>query len=216
MLLSAQFFWSIIYVSLAVTALAPLLMVFRMFFLIPFGLGTAFFVLLQGLLVRGRNDRSLVGELVGTAGLSMVGPIAHAVAVGQVRLVEAVLWLLLFLFFSSGVFHVRARLYGWLARRKGEASASPAFVPCLVYHVLLILVIPLLAIVQILPWPALLAFAPAVWRAAVGLSEGVRSPADRQDGVDLDLVRLGWSEVALSTVFVLLLIVAFHLTPPAS
>lgn len=199
--------WSIIYVSLAVTALAPLLMVFRMFFLIPFGLGTAFFVLLQGLLVRGRNDRSLVGELVGTAGLSMVGPIAHAVAVGQVRLVEAVLWLLLFLFFSSGVFHVRARLYGWLARRKGEASASPAFVPCLVYHVLLILVIPLLAIVQILPWPALLAFAPAVWRAAVGL---------QQDGVDLDLVRLGWSEVALSTVFVLLLIVAFRLAPLAS
>ena len=199
--------WFLVYVSLAVTALTPLLMVFRMFFLIPFGLGTAFFLLLQGLLVRGRNDRSVVGELVGTAGLSMVGPIAHAVAMGEVRLVGAVLWLLLFLFFSSGVFHVRARLHGWLARRKGGTSASPALVPCLVYHVLLILVIPLLAVLHILPWLALLAFAPAVWRAAVGL---------RQDGVDLDLVRLGWSEVALSTVFVLLLIVAFHLAPLVS
>jgi hypothetical protein len=208
--------WSLVYVSLAVTALAPLLMVFRMNFLIPFGVGTAFFLLLQGLLVSGRNDRSLVGELVGTAGLSMVGAVAHAVAVGEVRLVGAVLWLILFLFFSSGVFHVRARLHGWLARRKGEGSASPALVPSLVYHALLILVIPALAILHILPWLTLLAFAPAIWRAAVGLSEGVRSPADRQDGVDLDLVRLGWSEVALSSVFVLLLIVAFHLTPPAS
>jgi YwiC-like protein len=208
--------WSLVYISLAVTVLAPLLTVFRMTFLFPFGMGAAFFLVLRGVMVRGRDERSLVGELTGTLGLTMVGPIAHAVAVGEVRLVGAVLWLLLFLFFSSGVFHVRARLHGWLARRKGGTSASPALVPCLVYHVLLILVIPLLAILHILPWPALLAFAPAVWRAAVGLSEGVRSPASRQDGVDLDLVRLGWSEVALSTAFVLLLIVAFHLTPLAS
>ena len=195
--------WSLVYASLAVAALVPLLMVFRMTFLIPFGMGAGLFLVLRGLMVRGRGDRSLVGELTGTAGLTMVGPIAHAVAAGEVRLVGAVLWLLLFLFFSSGVFHVRARLQAWLARRKGGASASAAFARCLVYHVLLILVIPLLAILHILPWPALLAFAPAVWRAAVGL---------RQDGVDLDLVRLGWSEVALSTAFVLLLVGAFHLT----
>ncbi|HSB80817.1 MAG TPA: YwiC-like family protein [Candidatus Methylomirabilis sp.] len=194
--------WFLVYASLAVAALAPLLLVFRMTFLIPFGMGAGLFLVLRGFMIRGRGDRSLVGELTGTAGLTMVGPIAHAVAVGEVRLVGTVLWLLLFLFFSSGVFHVRARLQAWLARRKGGESARAALVPCLVYHVLLILVIPLLAILQILPWPTLLAFAPAVWRAAVGL---------RQDGTDLDLVRLGWSEVVLSTAFVVLLIVAFRL-----
>jgi len=199
--------WFIVYSGLAAISFAPLLVVFRMTFLVPFGMGAACFLLLRAHLIRGREDRSLTGELIGTAGLTMVGPIAHAVASGEVSFVGAILWLPLFLFFSSGVFHVRARLHVWLARRKGGASANSALVPCLVYHVLLILVIPLLAILHILPWPALLAFAPAVWRAAVGL---------RQGGVDLDLVRLGWSEVALSTVFVFLLIVAFRLTPLVS
>jgi hypothetical protein len=194
--------WFLVYAGIAAMALAPLLVVFRMVFLVPFGIGASAFLLLRGLRIRGRDDRSLGGELTGTAGLAMVGPIAHAVASGEVRLVGVMLWLPLFLFFASGIFHVRSRVQAWLACRRGGASASSALVPCLVYHGLLILVIPLLAILHILPWPALLAFAPAVWRAAVGLW---------QEGADLDLVRLGWSEVALSTAFVVLLIAAFHL-----
>ncbi|HYL81945.1 MAG TPA: hypothetical protein VEU07_14095, partial [Candidatus Acidoferrum sp.] len=195
------------YAGMAAMALAPLLVVFRMVFLIPFGIGAIAFLLLRVLLVRGRDDRSLGGELMGTAGLTMVGPIAHAAASGEVRLVGVMLWLPLFLFFASGIFHVRSRVQAWLARRKGGASASSAFVTCLVYHVLLILLIPLLAILHVLPWPALLAFAPAVWRAAIGLW---------QDGLDLDLRRLGWSEVALSTTFVFLLIAAFRFAPLSS
>jgi YwiC-like protein len=197
------FAWFLVYAGLAVLAFAPLLLVFRMIFLIPFGLGATLFLLLRGLLVRRRGDRSLVGELTGTAGLAMVAPVTHAVAVGEVRLVGAILWLTLFLFCASGIFHVRARLRIWLARRKGGDSANKALITSLVYHFLLILVIPLLATLHILPWLSLLAFAPVIWRAAVIL---------RQDGADLDLVRLGWSEVALSTAFVLLLVGAFHFT----
>jgi hypothetical protein len=50
---------------------------------------------------------------------------------------------------------------------------------------------------HLIPWAVLLAFAPALWRAAAGLR--------RQDAM-LNLKRLGWSEVGLTAVFVLLLI----------
>ena len=74
------------------------------------------------------------------------------------------------------------------------------------YHVVLFLVIPSLVMANLIPWPVLLAYAPAVWRAAAGL---------RREDARLDVRRLGWSEVAVATAFVLLLIAAFRFVPPA-
>ena len=200
--------WTLVYGGLAVSALAPLLIVFRMTFLLPFAAGAACFVLLRALLIRGKDDRSLVGELLGTAGLSMVVAVTHAVAVGEIRPVGLVLWLLVFLFFASAVFRVRTRLYRMFARRRGAMVAAPGLLQSLVYHILLILVIPLLAVFHVIPWVVLFAFAPAVWRAASGLRDDGEAP--------LDVMRLGWSEVALTASFVLLLIGAFRLAPLGS
>lgn len=61
-------------------------------------------------------------------------------------------------------------------------------------------------LVRVIPWPVLLAFAPALWRAAAGLN---------REEARLDLRRLGWSEVAVATAFVIILVVAFRLTPLA-
>ncbi|HSB71678.1 MAG TPA: YwiC-like family protein [Candidatus Methylomirabilis sp.] len=194
--------WSLVYGGLAVTALVPLLMVYRMTFLIPFAVGATFFVLLRALLIRGKDDRSLVGELLGTAGLSMVVAVTHAVSVSEVRPVGLILWVLVFLFFASAVFRVRTRLHGMFVRQRGVRAADPGRVQSVVYHIMLILVIPLLAVLHVIPWVVLFAFAPAVWRAASGLRDDGEAP--------LDVMRLGWSEVALTTAFVLLLIGAFH------
>jgi hypothetical protein len=197
--------WSLVYGVAAAAALVPLLTTFRMTFLLPFGLATALFLLARTFLVGKREERSLIGELVGTAGLSMVGPIAHAVAAGEVRPVGAGLWLLLFLFFASGVFYVRMRVHGMVMERKGATGASnPARWSCVLYHALLIVVLPALILARVVPWPVLLAFAPALWRAAVGL---------QREEVRLDIRRLGWSEVAVATSFVLLLIAAFRFSP---
>ena len=199
--------WFLLYGAVAATALAPLPVVFRMTFLLPFGMGAAFFLLLRAFLIRGRDDRTLIGELVGAAGLTMVGAVAHAVGVGEVRPISGVLWLLLFLFFASGVFYVRMRVHGLVARRREATSESnPARWPCVLYHALLIIVVPALFLARLVPWPVLLAFAPAVWRAAIGLN---------RNEARLDLRRLGWSEVAVATSFVILLIAAFRLTPLA-
>lgn len=199
--------WLLLYGGAAVLAFGSLLIAFQMTFLLPFGMGAAFFLLLRAFLVRERDDRTLPGELLGTAGLTVVGPAAHAVAVGAVWPVGAVLWLLLFLFFASGVFYVRMRIRAMVARRRGRpAPSNPAVWSCVGYHAVLFVVIPSLVMVNLIPWPVLLAFAPALWRAAAGL---------RREEARLDLRRLGWSEVAVATAFVLLLIAAFRFVPPS-
>jgi hypothetical protein len=197
--------WLLVYGGVAAAAFGPLLIVFRMTFLLPFGILAAFFLLLRAFLIRERDDRTLPGELVGAAGLTMVGPAAHAVAVGEIQPMGVVLWLLLFLFFASGVFYVRMRIHAMVAKRRGKSS-NPAVRSCVFYHVLLFVVIPSLVMVRVIPWPVLLAFAPALWRAAAGL---------RREETGLNVRRLGWSEVAVASAFVLLLIAAFWFAPPA-
>ena len=192
--------WFAIYAAGAAGCLAPLFAVYRMTLLLPFGMAAVCFFALRAFLVRGGDDRSLPGELIGTAGLAMVGPTAHAVAVGDVERVGAILWLLLVLFFASGIFYVRMRIRVLLAQRKGAPAVSrQARWSCLVYHALLVVVVPSLAAASLIPWAMLLAFAPAIWRAAAGL---------RRRDAALNLKRLGWSEVGLTAAFVVLLVIA--------
>ena len=193
--------WLLVYGIGAAACIAPLFVLYGMTFLLPFGMAAALFFILRAFLVRQGEDRSLPGELVATAGLTLVGPTAHAVAVGAALPTGAVLWLLLFLFYVSGVFYLRMRIRAVLAQRRPTTDApNPARRWCVRYHLLLLLVVPALAAVQLIPWPVLLAFAPALWRAAAGLR--------RQDST-LNLKRLGWSEVGLTAAFVVLLIVSF-------
>jgi len=111
-----------------------------------------------------------------------------------------------FLFFASGVFYVRMRIHGMMAQPKDAPGASnPEFWPCVMYHALLLIVIPAFVLARIVPWAVLLAFAPTWWRAAAGLA---------REEARLDIRRLGWSEVVVATAFVVILIAAFHFTPP--
>jgi hypothetical protein len=188
----------VVYAAGAAACIAPLFGVFQMLFLFPFGMAAVCFFVLRAFLVQGGDDRGLPGELVGTAALTLVGPTVHAVAVNGAQPVGAVLWLLLSLFFASGVFYVRMRVRLMVAQRRGVAGASGRVRwPCLVFHAFLLVLVPGLAAARFIPWAVLLAFAPALWRAAAGLR--------RQDAT-LNLKRLGWSEVGLTAVFVLLLI----------
>jgi hypothetical protein len=197
--------WILIYGAVAVASLVPLLTVFRMTFLLPFGMGAAFFAVLRAYQLREREDRTLSGALTGMAGITLAAPAAHAVAVGAAQPAGVILWGLCFLFFGSGIFYVRMRVQGMLALRQGApARSNPARLPCILYHALLLVVVPLLALWGVVPWAVLVAFAPAVWRAGVGL---------RRDEAHLELRRLGWSEVVLTSSFILLLVGALRLAP---
>jgi hypothetical protein len=194
------FCWLVAYATGALVCVAPLLAFYRMTFLVPFAMAAACFLVLRAFLVREGDDRSLSGELIGTAGLALVGPTAHAVAANGAQPIGALLWLLLSLYFASGVFYVRMRIRLMVAQRKGATVVSSrARWSCLAYHALLLVLIPALAAAEVVPWAVLLAFAPALWRAAAGMR--------RQDAM-LNVRRLGWSEVGLTVAFVLILIVS--------
>ena len=191
--------WLFIYVAGALMCLVLLVTWYRMVFLLAFALAAACLVALRGFFVWEGDLRSLPGELIGAAGLALVGPSAHAVALQDAQPMGAVLWLLLFLFFASGVFYVRMRIRVMIAERKGATSVSRrARWACLVYHLLLLVVVPALAVGNLIPWAALLAYGPALWRATAGLRRG--------DAI-LNVRRLGWSEVGLTAAFVLILVV---------
>jgi hypothetical protein len=193
--------WLLIYVALAAAALLPLVLVFPMGFLVPFAAAAAGFLGLRLLLLRGRDERSLPAELTGVAALSMVGPVAHAVTLGRLEASALLLWLLLALFFASGIFYVRMRIQEMVARRTGRAR-SAAFRPCLAYHLVLLLLVPALVLAGLVPAAVLLAFAPALWRAGAGL-HARHAP--------LDIKRLGWAETRLTLAFILLLVGTFWL-----
>ncbi len=195
--------WLVLYALTAAMTLSPLFFVWRLQFLYVFGAAAVALLLLRALLASRRGERTLFGELVGAGGLAMAGPAAHAVAVGAVQGSGLALWPVLFLFFASGIFYVRMRIHGTTARRKGDAAASrPPRLACALYHLALIALAPLLAALHVVPWLALVAFIPAVWRAAWGLVV----PREQ-----LDVRRLGWSETVLAASFVLVLIGAYWL-----
>lgn len=194
---SAQL-WLLAYGGAAGVFLVPLLATYRLFFLLPFGAAGACLITLRALWVRKGRDTNLAGELLGVAGLALIGSAAHATIMGEVQPVAFVLWMLLFLFFASGVFYVRMRIRTMIAQRVAAGDTSrPTRRWCAVYHVLLLLLLPAMAAVNMIPWAVLLAFAPALWRAVAGARGG---------GAIASIRRLGWSEVALTGGFVLLLV----------
>jgi hypothetical protein len=191
--------WLTVYAVMAAAALLPLLTVFRMRFLLPFAVAAAGLLAARALLLRRRGERSLPSELLAVAGLSMVGAVAHAVALGRPEPTALLLWLLLALFFTSGVLYVRMRIQAMRAGRGGQPG-SVARWPCLASHAATLALVPGLAVAGLVPWATLLAFVPAAWRAVAGL---------RPVHGHVDVMRLGWLETARTIVFVALLVGSF-------
>jgi hypothetical protein len=191
--------WLAVYAGVALAALLPLLVVFRMGFLLPFAACAGGLLAARAMLLRRRGERSLPAELLAVAGLSMVGAVAHAVALGRPEPTGLLLWLLLALFFAGGVLYVRVRLQGMRTRRAG-APGEAARWPCLVSHLAALALVGGLAAVGLVPWATLPAFLPVAWRAVAGCRP-VQGP--------VDVMRLGWLETARTLVFVVLLVGSF-------
>ena len=79
--------------------------------------------------------------------IAAAGPIVGAITAATFwGWLPALLWLLLLLFFASGVFYVRMRIRGMLARRQGISPGwRTAFWSCLAYHLVLLVGLPVLA-----------------------------------------------------------------------
>jgi hypothetical protein len=195
----------LVYIGSGLLFAAPLIVVSRLFWLLPLGL--LVLVLLwvnSALAARGREEYAARGwraasEISGIAGLALGAPAAYYTASGGLGGTAAWLWLLSTLYFISSVFYVQMRVLSCNRRRPEAYRKAQSY--CAAYHLLLLIGLVLLARLGSFNFLVLIAFAPALVRALFHL---VR-PRGR-----LSLGRIGALEIVYSAVFLVFIALAFR------
>jgi hypothetical protein len=169
-------FWLGVYLMLTAFCLAPLLSIVAAGPLLQVGLAGAVVFALHTALVlvpaRKRLDRSVWGEMLGAAGLSLTAPAAYALSRGSIVYIGWFTWLACAAYFSAAVVYVKM----WLEAAKLKKSWSRGLSahvsrPTLLTHVALAVSLLLAAVLTgSVATLLLVAFAPALVRALVGCS----------------------------------------------
>ncbi len=199
-----MFRWAIVYASIALISGVYLIVIERLVWLIPIGAIGAMVALLHLWLVARKQEMSAAGELIGVFGLALGAPMAYYTASGQLDQTAWALWLINALYFGGTVFYIKLKVRQqprWpapdrLSERLIKAKA------CLTYQgIALTLIIVAVAFAR-LPWLVVLAFVPMTLKVIYGAVHW-------QDRRTLSLPRLGVVEVIHSTLFAILIIIAF-------
>lgn len=132
-----------------------------------------------------KTERSALMQLLAVLGLTLTAPAAWYAATGKL---DYRLWLLNVLYFAGGIFYVKMHIATAIARKPAGR------LPVAIYYAAL-------AGLAAWWWPVGLAFVPVIVRAFVGAARV--SPV-------LRIKRLGWTEVAHSLVFALLLVILWR------
>jgi hypothetical protein len=175
--LKQDYWWTALLLAGSAACTLPLLLVWKLWWLATFGAVAA-------PLAFRKTERSVARQLLAVAGLTLTAPAAWYVATGKL---DYRLWLLNVLYFAGGVFYVKMHVAAAIQRNAGRLAVGW---PVLAYYSALV-------VVAALWWPVGLAFVPAIVRAFVGVAR--LSPT-------LRIRRLGWTEVAYSLIFGVLLI----------
>jgi hypothetical protein len=166
--------------------------------LLPIGAVVMLAFMAQVALKKLSRRLRMAAQLVGAIGLTATAPAACIVATGRLDSVAAALWLANWLFAGDQIHFVQLRIHA--ARVEGMAGKLRRGRTFLAGQICLAGVLIVAATSEILPWPALLAFAPVLFR---GIAWFLRSAQP------LAVRRLGWSELAHALVFGVLLVAAF-------
>jgi hypothetical protein len=196
--------WSIGYALIAASGGAWLILIERLYLLIPIGLIGAALVAFHLRLVYRKQEMSAFGELAGIAGLALGAPLTYYAASGQLDGTALMLWLVNALYFGGTVFYIKLKVRQQprlpapdrLSERllKGRA--------CLTYQGVVLTVIIALGAVDHMPALLPLAFVPMTLKVIYGATRW-------QDKRSLSLPRLGAIELIHSILFAVLVIVAF-------
>jgi hypothetical protein len=150
------------------------------------------------------EKRSLAAELVGVGLLSLTAPAAWIAIRGRLEIAAFELWIGNLLFFLGAVLYVKYRVRSLYAHRAFRSlSERIAFAwPVFAYHLALTAFLAAWMFMETRAALVFLAFVPGIVRAfQLAFELGERFP----------IRRLGWSEVAHSLAFALLLIMAFRI-----
>jgi hypothetical protein len=149
----------------------------------------------------GRRTRML-SEIVGTVGLTSSAPAAYYVITGKFGATAWMLWVANLIFAGNQIHYVQVRIH--TARVEGVRAKFARGWTFAVGQVVMAAVLCVACLRGLMPWLALIAFVPILFR---GWFYFFRKPAP------LVVRRLGWSELGQAVVFCVLFIAAFAVMP---
>ena len=132
----------LLYLALAAAFGSPLVVAFKLFWLIPMGLAGAALLLINGKQATRMEERSTACEVMAIGGLTMTAPAAYYAASGRWEMTAFWLWLLSALYMASSVFYIKLRVYRLNPRK--QAEQRQALRSCAFYHSFLIVALPAL------------------------------------------------------------------------
>ncbi|MDW8240918.1 MAG: YwiC-like family protein [Acidobacteriota bacterium] len=188
----------LIYLTLAALFGAPLLFYFHLWKLVWLGVPVLILLAVNAEQATRREDRTILGEILAIIGLTTTAPAAHYVAGGAWQPTALWLWALNAFYFTSSVFYVRWRVLSAHARHAEEREQIKWH--CALYHSFLVVALGVLALTGNISLFVLLAFAPAVGRAFWYLLRPTAA---------LSLPRIGVLEIVYSTIFLVLVWLAY-------
>ncbi len=185
--LKRQWLWTALLLAGSLAAAAPLFIVWKLWWL-------AAFSAIAAVLAAQPTRRHFAMQLGATVGLTLTAPAAWYTATGALDAMAFWLWLWNALYFIGGLLYVRMRI--------APVAERPALCkPVLVFYGGLMLFVLALATVDVISFGVPLVFVPAMARAWTGAY---------RLALPLQIKRLGWSEVAYSVVFAVLLVAALR------
>jgi hypothetical protein len=188
-----------LYFALAALSGVPLLLVWRLYWLVPLGLIGLLLLIVNGKQGAQLEERSLGNELLAIGGLTLTAPAAYYAASGLWDDTALWLWLLSALYFASSVFYIKLRVYRLNPRKQVEQRR--AWRSCALYHAFLLAALLALWLTANLSLFAVIAFAPVLARTAWSLFKPV---------TQVNLRRAGFLEIGYSIIFLVCLTLSFN------
>lgn len=144
---SGTAFWLGVYVALFLAGALPLILYYHITSLVQIGaLAILLFCIHSYWLLRGRQDRSQWGEILGVGALTLTAPAAVAVSTGSLTALAWLLWAACLLYYSSSIFTVKMYLSAAKSKRDwSESKRRKAGRDCFSYHLLLTVAVGLAA-----------------------------------------------------------------------
>jgi len=157
----------------------------------------------EGEAQRPRDKKSvqrlrMLSEIIGTIGLTSSAPAAYYVITGRLGTAAWMLWLANLIFAGNQIHYVQLRIH--TARVEGMRAKLARGWAFAGGQVVMALILALMCLRSLMPWIALIAFAPILFR---GWLYFFQKPGP------LVVRRLGWSELAQAVAFCVLFIAAF-------
>ena len=193
--------WLVVYLLIVSTSFTLLVIRYSVWWLFAFGAVAGVVLLLHILLKSERADRKIAGEFLSVLGLTMSAPATYYILKLQLDRTALLLWLLHVLYFASSIFYVKMRV----SRFAHKSNSRTLAWQCGGYHLFLTVLIVGLVGLRFVPAFVLLAFAPVLVRATLGIV----MPEQK-----LNLTRIGLAEVGFTTIFVVFLVWGLRMTLP--